>query len=1028
MVISLLSPGLALAESGNKLFRSIKDDEATNVLSESLLEEFSENEIITFLVKFKEKSNPILIAEKEKEKSQINKLTEKKSLLNQSEAILADLQSVSLKSQKEVVDFLEKEMVKGNVKDYESFHIVNGMAVTANKKIAEKIANYTSVEKILQNEVRQLHETTINEEKAPQSSIANVEWSIDRVNAPQAWAMGIDGKGTVVASIDTGVQWNHSALKNKYRGYKKENGSVNHNYSWFDATRGYSSPYDDQGHGTHVTGTMVGSEEDGSNQIGVAPTAQWIAVKAFTERGGTDRDLLAAAQWILAPGGRVDMAPDVVNNSWGGGKGLNEWYRDVVIAWRASGIFPGFSAGNTTLTNPGGPGSVAVPANYPESFATGAVDFNNRVTSFSLRGPSPYGKVKPDITAPGANIRSSVPGGGYQGMNGTSMSGPAVSGIAALLRQANPNLTVDEMENILLTTTTPLTDRVYPVSPNNGYGFGLVDAYAAVSVISQEKIKISGKITDGKSGESIKDAKIQFVDSNIAPARTNKNGNYSIAAYPGSYKLKISSKGFHSKEIKVNIIDKDIVVNTILQPFGTIPGKEISYDDGSAEDGNVYYEAGNGYAVKMSLPKGKTSAVVTDGMFHFLDSKWPTPGGNKFAVEVWDASGLGGTPGKKIAGPIDANALRNGKWTTVNLKDHNIIVNSNFYMVYIQTQPNPFSPGLGIDKSSFHGNRGYRFLTDSGFQSAPRSEGNYMIRARVDYEDPVARISGDDRYKTSIKISQNGWEKSDTVIIAEGNGFADALAGVPLAHKTNAPVLLTLKNKLYQETLEEIKRLDASKVIILGGSSAISDSVVKELQKNNLKVERIAGKDRFETAAKIAFKVAPAGINKATIVNGLDFPDALSVASHAAKEGLPILLTQKNVMPKVTKDAINRLGVTETILVGGPAVISKKVENSLPWTTRLDGKDRYETNVSVANYFGVKSKYAYIATGKTYADALTGAVLSAKNDSAVILVHDRVPEVVTRYITNQQIKKLTIYGGENAVNNKVATELRKLTN
>src|SRR5690606_21045472 len=228
------------------------------------------------------------------------------------------------------------------------------------------------VEKVLPNETRQLQTTVVENAAAPKSQLANVEWNVERVNAPQVWDMGIDGSGTVVASIDTGVQWDHPALKDKYRGYNAVTGEVNHDYSWFDATAGRTTPYDDHGHGTHVTGTMVGSEPNGNNQVGVAPGAKWIAVKAFTANGGTDRDLLAAAQWILAPtdangNARVDLAPDVVNNSWGGGAGLDEWYRDVGRNWRAAEIFPEFSSVNTTLTNPGGPGSVAAPANYPES-------------------------------------------------------------------------------------------------------------------------------------------------------------------------------------------------------------------------------------------------------------------------------------------------------------------------------------------------------------------------------------------------------------------------------------------------------------------------------------------------------------------------------------------------------------------------------------------------------------------------------------------------------------------------------------
>src|SRR5690606_1878225 len=142
-------------------------------------------------------------------------------------------------------------------------------------------------------------------------------------------------------------------------------------------------------------------------------------------------------------------------------------YRDVVIAWRAAEIFPEFSAGNTTLFNPGGPGSIATPANYPESFATGATDIKDGLASFSLEGPSPYDEIKPDISAPGVNIRSTVPGGGYEGgWNGTSMAGPAVSGVVALMIQANSSLSVDELEQMLLDTAIPLTNGEYPESPN----------------------------------------------------------------------------------------------------------------------------------------------------------------------------------------------------------------------------------------------------------------------------------------------------------------------------------------------------------------------------------------------------------------------------------------------------------------------------------------------------------------------------------------------------------------------------------
>ncbi|MBO1910834.1 S8 family serine peptidase, partial [Microvirga sp. 3-52] len=256
-------------------------------------------------------------------------------------------------------------------------------------------------------------------------------------------------KGVVIATIDSGVQWDHPAIKDKYRGYNTETGEVDHNFNWFDAVTGQTTPFDDIAHGTHVTGTMVGSETNGTNAIGVAPGAKWIAVKAFSADGGEDADLLEAAEWILAPrdkngNTRVDMAPDIVNNSWSGGPGLDEWYRDVVTEWRNANIFPLFAAGNTTMFNPGGPESISNPANYPESFAVGATNVNNSIANFSLRGPSPYGEIKPDISAPGVNIRSSIPGGKYEGgWNGTSMAAPAVAGVIALLYEVNNSLTID---------------------------------------------------------------------------------------------------------------------------------------------------------------------------------------------------------------------------------------------------------------------------------------------------------------------------------------------------------------------------------------------------------------------------------------------------------------------------------------------------------------------------------------------------------------------------------------------------------
>ncbi|WP_141249038.1 S8 family peptidase [Paucisalibacillus globulus] len=482
-------------------------------VSSNVMSEFEKEEKVTFLVKFKEKADPMKVAKESLAKAQSANLSAYNQELVQRSAVISELKATAIASQQNVKKFLEAEASKGNAEEIKEFFVVNGMAVTATKEVAEKIATFQEVEKILPNETRKLIKGLAVEE-APKAQPQNVEWSVNRVNAPAVWGLGIDGTGAVVANIDTGVQWDHPALKEKYRGYDAATGQADHTYSFFDPVNGQTTPYDIDGHGTHTMGTMVGSEPDGSNQIGVAPGAKWIAVQAFTADGAYDSDLLEAADWIMAPGGDSSKAPDVVNNSWGGGSGIDEWYRDTVIAWRAAQIFPVFAAGNTTLFNPGGPGSVATPANYPESFAVGATDINDNLASFSLEGPSPYGEIKPDVSAPGVAVRSSVPVDSYASYNGTSMAAPAVAGAVALLRSANGSISVDDIEQLLMDTAEPMTDSEYPESPNNGFGHGIIDAFAAVSTIADGLGSVQGQVTmDGEDTEAP-------VFEHVAPSET----------------------------------------------------------------------------------------------------------------------------------------------------------------------------------------------------------------------------------------------------------------------------------------------------------------------------------------------------------------------------------------------------------------------------------------------------------------------------------------------------------------------------
>lgn len=384
--------------------------------------------------------------------------------------------------------------------EYESFYIVNMMWLKTDLATIRSLAQSPQVQAVYLNKTIQLHlsQSDVSLDNVSQ----DIEWNIKQVGADQVWRRGIRGQGVTVGIIDSGGDWTHPALKAKWRAYNPDQPdqplAEQVASSWFDAFAGKELPIDENNHATHCLGTILGQEPDGRNTVGVAPAAQWIAARAFGGDGSTSsKILLSAAQWMLAPGGDASLAPDVINNSWGGGDGIDDWFREVVRAWRAACIVPVFAAGNQTGFEPAPwPGSIEVPGNYPESLAVAATDQNNRRGSFSKLGPSPYDErlIKPEISAPGVAVRSSLPGGRYGAMDGTSMAAPHITGVVALMLSSNPGLAVEEIIDTLSQTANPLTDSAYPTSPNMGYGYGLVNALAAVDYVAEGLGEIRGSV------------------------------------------------------------------------------------------------------------------------------------------------------------------------------------------------------------------------------------------------------------------------------------------------------------------------------------------------------------------------------------------------------------------------------------------------------------------------------------------------------------------------------------------------------
>jgi subtilisin family serine protease len=425
-------------------------------------------------------------------------------------------------------------------------------------------------------------------------------YGLDLIDAPEAWGLGVTGSGIVVANVDTGVDFEHPALVNQYRG-NLGGGTFSHDYNWWDPTGTCGdTPCDNAAHGTHTMGTMVGGDGPGpmTPDIGVAPGARWIAAKGCEDFGCSESSLVSSGEFMLAPtkldGTDADpsLAPDVVNNSWGGGPG-EEFYRDIVTAWRAAGIVPVFSSGNA------GPGcdSGGSPGDYPEAFSVGAVDISDTIAEFSSRGPSVFedqGKAtNPNVSAPGVDVVSSVPGGGYEAFSGTSMAAPHTSGAIALVLSSALGVSGDQaMDAVRTTAIDHLDDQCGGADdgdPNNVYGDGRIDAYQAV-LLTATGGHLAGTVTDAATNDPIGGAKVTASGSGRSnSAITEADGTYLLFLPEGTWDVAVDAFGYAPAVVSgVEIVTDETTQQDFaleLLPRFTVVGTVVTAEDASPLEG-----------------------------------------------------------------------------------------------------------------------------------------------------------------------------------------------------------------------------------------------------------------------------------------------------------------------------------------------------------------------------------------------------------------------------------------------------------
>lgn len=437
---------------------------------------------------------------------------DRESLTRQEKANLA---------QKDLIDLLEKEKALNNVEKYESFYIVNSIhAIIKSRDLVKQISTFNNVVRIsanskihLINPIKEKKIQTFSDIFVPDEK--RIEWGVSLVHADKVWdEYGFKGEGVTVGIIDTGVNYRLPAIKNSYKGYDAKTGKFDNSY-YKDCIDGYLEPLEDHvnDHGTHVAGTICGSEGN-INRIGVAPNVKFISARALNDQGGDVSNLMEAAQWML------EQKPDVINNSWGGSSDDDAWFEKIATAWKEAGIVGVFAAGNQgPFEDTPGLGSVANPGNMLNVLTVGAVDINKKLGSFSKKGPSVFDKtgkiIKPEIVAPGVQVRSIDALGNYVSWNGTSMATPHVVGVIALIKQADPSLSVDEIIDLIKDSCEGLNDNKYPEIPNMAYGYGLINAYDAIAKIKGRNLgSIYGKIL--KAGSDTEAAAASIISENDA--------------------------------------------------------------------------------------------------------------------------------------------------------------------------------------------------------------------------------------------------------------------------------------------------------------------------------------------------------------------------------------------------------------------------------------------------------------------------------------------------------------------------------
>ncbi|WP_269762044.1 S8 family serine peptidase [Ornithinimicrobium cryptoxanthini] len=727
----------------------------------------------------------------------------------------------------------------------------------------------------------------------------------------------------------------------------------------------------------------------------------------------------------------------------------------VIFIQQADGVMISdrVAAGETTLT-------------WTDERTTIPTPTAGLISSFSSYGMTAELELKPDLGAPGGHILSTYPleQGGYASLGGTSMSSPHVAGTAALLLQARPELSTEQIRTVLQNSADP---AVWSLNPGIGLldsvhrqGAGMVDIDDAIlssAIVSPGKLSLgetdAGPVTRTIAITNTSDAEISYAlannDATIATDGIDYTPGYWGAAVGVAAPATVTVAPGATQVFDVTFTGPAMVPD---MQVGLQYGGYLEFEPTGGTAGDILRVPYAGYAGDY-----QDRPVLMDGPYEFtMPVLGVHLGGGSY--DVFPETGTGDEPVYTLVGEDDP----------VILAEFGHQARQVELTAYQATADGSQGAEVGVVYTEDYLRRSeapgdfLAFAWDGTFEGETVADGKYLLEMTITkaqafndtgaaatetyLSEPftiddaqtaptapeVTRYDGYDRYSTAAKISAQNYDAGvDTVYIATGDTFPDALAGAARAGSEGAPVLLVKSSSIPAATQFELDRLQPGSIVIFGGDTTVTGAVESLLRDyTDGTVSRMAGINRFETAAAISADLAP-GVDTVFIANGYDFPDALTGAARAGTVDAPVLLTRTGSLPAATRAELDRLNPDTVVILGGPNSVSGTVQTQLATygdVERRAGANRYDTAVEVSSDFSAGLDTVFVATGENFPDALTGAALAGHVHSPVLLVKpNSIPASVVTELKRLGAGEIQILGGHSSVSQAVEDQLMALT-